>query len=83
MTSSGDVERRVRMPAGTFYSRSARKIQLCPVLSYLSGHPLGLAEMTEEEALDLASSLLTSVKLKRQHDREIEVLGGTDFVVGE
>lgn len=78
MTSS-DTERRVRMPAGGFYSRTTRMIRLYPVLSYLSSQPAALAEMTEEEALALAASLITCVKTKRQHDREIELLGDTDL----
>lgn len=78
MTSS-DTERRVRMPAGGFYSRTTRLIRLSPVLSYLSSQPVGLAEMTEEEALELAASLITCVKLKRQHDREIDLLGDSEL----
>lgn len=67
------------MPAGVFYSRTARKIRAYPVLSYLSGHPLAMAEMTEAEALDLAGSLIQSVKLKREHDREEEKHGPSEL----
>lgn len=81
MTKHAGTEpaRRVRMPAGTFYSRTSGKIVLQPVLSYLTGHPLALAEMSEEEALELASSLIKSVQFKRQHDREIATLGESEL----
>lgn len=58
------------MPAGVFYSRTARAIRVYPVLSYLHGHPLAVAEMTEEEALEFAASVIMAVQRKLQHDRE-------------
>lgn len=79
MALGTEPTRRVRLPAGVFYSREARKIRAYPVLSYLSGHPVALAEMSEEEALELASALIKAVQLKRQHDREIATLGPSDL----
>lgn len=61
------MEKWVRL-ATAHYEKETGRITVRPVLSYLIGAPLGLAELSEDEALDLAQSLIMAVQTRRQEE---------------
>lgn len=54
------VARVVRMPTGAH--AAGGKVVICPTLSYLSNKPVAVAEMTPDEALLLACSLIEAAR---------------------
>lgn len=60
--------RRVRLQRAS-YDHSTGKITVRPILSYLKEQPLAVAELTDDEALGLAESLIRAVQNKLTLER--------------
>lgn len=65
-TDTGGTIRPVRITRAFYDQSGSRQITLHPVLSYLRDAPLGVAVLTEDQALDLAQSLIEAVQTRRR-----------------